>query len=48
MLIWESQSLDLKELRLAQQAVDIDTKGMSSQPGLRWDSDSPPGVHAVG
>jgi hypothetical protein len=48
MLIWESQSLDLKELRLAQQAIDIDTKGMSSQLGVKPSTQTPKSVSVVG
>ena len=47
MLNRKSQGLDLQEVRLADQAVEIDTQGMSSEFGVEASTQAPEGMRMI-
>ena len=47
MLVWESQCFDLKEIRLAQQAVDVNAQSMCGQLTDQTSTQTPEGMGIV-
>ena len=48
MLNWKSQGLNLQESWLADQAIKIDTQGMSCEFGVEASAQAPEGVSVIG
>ena len=47
MLVWESQGFDLEEIRLTQQAVEVNTQGMSGQLAIQAGTQAPKGMRII-